>query len=56
MARADWDIAEVAARAQAITDCDLCDDEDGFRLGPDGLPSDNPIRCNHQTPTEAAHA
>ncbi|MCX2931371.1 hypothetical protein ORI20_13890 [Mycobacterium sp. CVI_P3] len=51
--REQWDIDQAAARAQAITDCDDCDDE-GWRLGPDRLPLDDAIRCDHQPPQEAA--
>jgi hypothetical protein len=39
--------AEGQARRQAIDDCPLCD-QDGHRLGDDGLPSDNPAKCNHK--------
>lgn len=51
--RNQWDIDQAASRAQAITDCALCDDE-GWRKGPDGLPLDDAARCDH-TPEAAAH-
>lgn len=51
--RNQWDINQAAARAQAITACGWCDD-DGWRLGADGLPLDDAIRCDHTPPQEAA--
>lgn len=53
--RNQWDIDQAAARAQAITKCPWCDDE-GWRKGPDGLPLDNAIRCDHTPPSAAANA
>lgn len=49
--RNEWDIAQAAARAQAITDCPDCD-EDGWAPDEDGAPT---IRCTHAR-TEARHA
>ena len=53
-ARHDWDIAQAAARAQAITDCPLCDDH-GWVKGPDGSVTPNSPKCTHPDPEEAAH-
>jgi len=43
--RADWDIAQAVARAQAILDCPDCDDETGFVLI--NAETDTWKRCDH---------
>jgi hypothetical protein len=50
--RRDWETAHAAAKAQAITDCAICD-RDGWARDDEGAPT---IQCTHQPPTEAAHA
>lgn len=49
-ARDDWDIAQAAVRAQAITACAMCD-PNGLREVGDSL-----ARCDHQPLEESAHA
>lgn len=41
-----------AAELEARKACNRCDDEDGMILGPDGLPSDKPRKCNHRPPPD----
>lgn len=53
-ARDDWDIAQAAARAEAIVACPDCDDENGFVLV-DGA-TDTWKRCTHPKLREAANA
>lgn len=48
-ARDDWDIAQAAARAQAITDCTLCDPAGWLLVPGTNVPVDPATKCTHDT-------
>lgn len=52
-ARDDWDIAQAAEKARAITDCNDCDDA-GWVFGPDGSVGPDSVKCVHKPPEPAA--